>query len=292
VDASGDRIPAPVKASPSARRVARELGIDLAEIDGSGPKGRILERDVRDAAKAPRGPAPEMGSPLSPLRRTMAEKLHHWVNETAQFTLSAEADVTDLAGALGALRAGGSDAGYFAAVVRATALALHGHPRLTSQLVDGTRLVVADQISIGVAVAVDDGLLVPVLRAADTQSVDSLHGQIQELAARARQGSLGVDEQRGAVFSVSNLGAHRVDAFTPLLSPGESAILGIGRARLRPAVVDGQIDARVLMVLSLTVDHRIIDGVPAAAFLDDLLGLLERPGEVRAGSLTTSWLRP
>ena len=289
-DVRSEQPPPAVKASPAARRVAHELGVDLAGIDGSGPNGRIVERDVRDAATAPAEPPHETGRPLSPLRRTMAQKLHHWVSETAQFTLSAEADVTNLAEALRALRAGGRGPSYLAAVVRATALTLRGHPGLTSQLVDGTRLVVPDQIGIGVAVAVDDGLLVPVLRAADTQSVDSLHDEIQDLAARARKGALGVDEQRGAVFSITNLGGHRVDAFTPLLSPGESAILGIGRARLRPAVVDDQLGVRMLMVLSMTVDHRIIDGDPAAAFLDDLLGLLEHPDQVSAGSFTTSWL--
>ena len=131
-DVRSEQPPPAVKASPAARRVAHELGVDLAGIDGSGPNGRIVERDVRDAATAPAEPPHETGRPLSPLRRTMAQKLHHWVSETAQFTLSAEADVTNLAEALRALRAGGRGPSYLAAVVRATALTLRGHPGLTA----------------------------------------------------------------------------------------------------------------------------------------------------------------
>jgi pyruvate dehydrogenase E2 component (dihydrolipoamide acetyltransferase) len=284
--------PAPegrVKASPAARRLARELSVDLSSVSGSGPGGRVVEDDVRAAAGGVRGMPSVAGHPLSPLRRVMAEQLRDWVAATAQFTITAEADVTDLADALRRHRAGSAGAGYLEAVVLACAHALGRHPLLASRLVDD-RLVAPERIDIGIAVAVDDGLLVPVLREAATQDLDSLHRQIRHLAARARAGSLEVAEQSGAVFSITNLGAHRVDAFTPLLAPREAAILGLGRARPRPAVVGGEIRPRTMMVLSLTIDHRIIDGEPAAAFLDDLVALIEHPGRAAGGSSERGWL--
>jgi pyruvate dehydrogenase E2 component (dihydrolipoamide acetyltransferase) len=269
---------APVRSSPSARRLARELDVDLSRVSGSGPGGRIVEDDVRAAAAGgPPAEAPTEGQPMPALRRTMADKLHGWTQQTAQFTITAEADVTELAEGAAARRAAGGGWGYLEAVVRACALALPGHQLLGTRLTDERRLVPPEAIDIGVAVAVEDGLLVPVLRAADGRSLDTLHGDIQTLAARARDGSLELGDQQGAVLSVTNLGGHRVDAFTPLLAPGQSAILGMGRARRRPAVVDDRIVPRTLLVLSLTVDHRLIDGVPAAAFLDEVVGMLEQP---------------
>ena len=275
---------APAPASPAARRVARELGVDLATVTGSGPGGRIVEEDVRRAAAS--GGAAAAAGPssngdgrveaLTPMRRAIARRLVAAATETAQLTLTAEADVTDL----GALVKATPGASYTEAIVRACALSLGRHPRLGARLTDAGR-VLPSLLDIGVAVAVEDGLVVPVVREADRKDVAAIGREIRELATRARAGQLSEADTAGGVFTVTNLGAHRIDAFTPLLEPGQTAILGVGRARPRPAAVDGQVAVRTLVALSLTFDHRVVDGEPAAAFLDDVIALLEDPDRLR-----------
>lgn len=255
-------------ASPAARRLARELGVDISEVAGSGPGGRIVEDDVRAAVDggAPSGAV----TPLSPMRRAIAQRLTSGLATAAQLTLTAEADVTDLA-------AGSAPrTGYTEAVVRAVALAAREHGRVVARWADDG-LVAPATIDVAVAVAVEDGLMTPVVRAADGKDLPAIAAEIAELAARARDGDLAAAEMAGAGISVTNLGAHRIDAFTPLLDPPQTATLGVGRARLRPAVVDGEIVPRRLMTLSLTFDHRVLDGEPAAAFLDAVIARLERP---------------
>jgi len=289
-------------ASPAAKRLARELGVDLSSVAGSGPEGRIIEADVRAAAERVRaagpaaafpggaaaGPASTVGAPvgppatgrsepLTPMRRTIADKLRAGLAATAQLTITAEADLTALGEALAELsETTGTHISYTEAIVRAAALALRDHPRLTARL-SGSSLAYPDRIDIGVAVALDDGLIVPVVRDVDHQDLATLRAEIGALAERARSGALAPAETEGGCFSVTNLGRYRVDAFTPLLNPPQTAILGVGRARPRPAVVDGAIVVRNLVVLSLTFDHQVVDGAPAAAFLDTLIDLLERP---------------
>ncbi len=265
----------PVAASPAARRLALELGVDLTSIAGTGPDGRIVEANVRAAA----GEASSAGLvALTPMRRAIAERMRRGLLEAAQLTITAEADVTALADELAASSArSGQRATYTAAIVRASALALRHHPRAGAEWTgEGIRL--PERIDIGVAVALDDGLVVPVVRDAATKSLEQLDAEVADLARRARTAQLSEDETLGAVFSVTNLGSYRVDAFTPLLNPPQAAILGIGRARPRPAVVDGTIVVRTLVVLSLTFDHRVLDGAPAAAFLDAVVTALEDPG--------------
>jgi pyruvate/2-oxoglutarate dehydrogenase complex dihydrolipoamide acyltransferase (E2) component len=268
-----------VSASPAARRLARELGVDIASIAGSGPDGRIVEADVQAAAGDGRH-RPELVA-LTPMRRAIAERLRNGLLGSAQLTLTAEADVTALAEMLAAASAGGGPrATYTAAAVRACALALREHPRLGATWTDeGLRLPA--RIDIGVAVALDDGLIAPVVRDAAAKSLAELDREIADLAERARSARLTEVEMQGAVFSVTNLGGHRIDAFTPLLDPPQTAILGLGRARPRPAVVDGVVVPRTLVVLSLTFDHRVVDGAPAAAFLDQVIGALEDPAQLR-----------
>ena len=267
----------PLASSPAARRLALELGVDLASIAGTGPAGRIVEADVRAAA----GEGSRAGLvALTPMRRAIADRMRRGLLEAAQLTITAEADVTALADELAASSTrSGQPATYTAAIVRASALALRDHPRVGAAWTDaGLRL--PERIDIGIAVALDDGLVVPVVRNAATKSIERLDGEIADLARRARAAHLTEDETRGAVFSVTNLGAYRIDAFTPLLNPPQAAILGLGRARPRPAVVDGTIAVRTLVVLSLTFDHRVLDGAPAGAFLDAVITALEDPGRL------------
>ncbi len=276
--------PAPAPASPSARRLARELGVDLTSVTGSGPGGRIVEADVQAATARPA--STEAGStaasqpriePLTPMRRAIAERLSAWLGSTAQLTLTAEADVTALAAELERSSAGSQRrASYLEAVVRGLALALHHHPALGARWTDAG-LAYAGRRDIGVAVALPDGLITPVVRDADRKDLFALGREIAELAERARAGGLTPAEVEGGTLSVTNLGAYRIDGFTPLLNPPQTAIVGLGRARLRPAVVDGAIVPRLLIVLSLTFDHRVVDGAPAADFLTEVVGLLEDP---------------
>ena len=183
-------------------------------------------------------------------------------------------------GARASLAAWSADPGrrttYTEAIVRACALALRDHPRVAASWTE-RGLVRAERIDIGVAVALDEGLIVPVVRDADRKDLATLGREIADLAERARSGTLAPADTEGACFSVTNLGAYRIDAFTPLLNPPQTAILGVGRARPRPAVVDGVVVPRTLVVLSLTFDHQVVDGAPAAAFLGGIVGLLEAP---------------
>ncbi len=275
----------PAPASPAARRLARELGVDLALVTGSGPGGRIVEADVRAAAAPSGGSAAGSTAPpalLSLTRRRIADRLRTGHLATAQVTLTAEADLTELAARLATWStAWGRRTTYTEAIVRACALALRAHPRLSAWLTpDG--LVTPDRIDIGVAVAVEDALLVPVVRDADRRPLAEIGAAIETLAERARRGQLEAREMEGACFSVTNLGAYRVDTFTPLLDPPQTAILGVGRARPRPAVVGGVLAVRTVAVLSLTFDHQVVDGAPAAAFLDAVLDLLEDPDRLSA----------
>lgn len=267
-----------VAASPAAKRVAVELGIDLGSVAGTGPDGRIVEADVRTAAD--RGPSRTGLVALTPMRRAIAERMRSGLLETAQLTLTAEADVTALADVLAEAKArSGQRATYTAAAVRASALALREHPRLgATWTAAGLRL--PSRIDIGVAIALDDGLIVPVVRDATSKSLEQLDREIADLADRARSARLAEVETQGAVFSVTNLGGYRIDAFTPLLDPPQAAVLGLGRARPRPAVVDGSIGVRTQMVVSLTIDHRVVDGAPAAAFLDEVIAALEDPSRL------------
>jgi len=283
--ASAQPSPSPAPASPSARRLARELEVDLSTVAGSGPGGRIVEADVRAAADRSAREAPAPGptatlEPLSPMRRTVATRLTAGLREAAQLTLTAEADATALAAEIARLSGQwGRRAAYIEMIVRACALALRDHPRVGNQWTE-IGLVPPESIDVGVAVSIEDGLIVPVVRHADTKSVEDLSREIAGLAERARSGQITTPETRGATFTVTSLGAHRIDAFTPLLDLPQAAILGVGRARPRPAVVDGQVVPRMLMVLSLTIDHRVIDGEPAAAFMDRVIALLEDPASL------------
>jgi len=258
--------------TPAARKLAKEHGIDLTAVAGTGPGGRVTREDVEAAIAAAATAAPA-GEPLRGMRKTIAEHMLHSVQSTAQLTITTEADVTELVVRHHRLR------GEFAVtitdlVIEAVAAALRVHPRLNATAsVDAVRHHAA--IDVGVAVAVDDGLIVPVIRGADGKALRDLAVESRALADKARAGRLAADEVRGGTFTVTNLGMYGVDAFTPILNTPQVATLGVGRIVEKPAVHGGQIVARRMMVLSLTFDHRIVDGVPAAAFLRDVVARLQ-----------------
>jgi pyruvate dehydrogenase E2 component (dihydrolipoamide acetyltransferase) len=271
-----------ILATPAAKRLARERGIDLAEVTGTGPGGRIQEQDVlgqveRAAgapAVVPRGAA-RLNIPFAGMRKAIAEQMTDSLRTMAQVTITTEADVTPLIDLHERLKRT-TDLSLTTLMVKATASALHRHPLLNASLVGDEIQLLAD-INLGVGVALEEGLIVTVIRNADRLAVGQIDQELKRLSSAARAGSLNVDEVTGGTFTITNLGMYGVDAFTPIINPPEVAILGVGRVIEKPAVYRGEIARRSLMVLSLTFDHRLVDGAPAAAFLQTVREMLEQP---------------
>jgi pyruvate/2-oxoglutarate dehydrogenase complex dihydrolipoamide acyltransferase (E2) component len=201
----------------------------------------------------------------------------------AQLTLTTQADVTGLVELRDLLRQRWeARISYTDLIVKAVALALREHPVLNSMLL-GEEIVIHSEVNVGVAVALNEGLIVPVVREADRKTVLEVHAELQDLARRAREGTLSVDQVTGGTFTVTNLGMYGVDAFTPIINPPQVAILGVGRITEGLVLQEGQVVARSNMALSLTIDHRVVDGAPGAAFLQTLAQFLEHPALIFAG---------
>jgi pyruvate dehydrogenase E2 component (dihydrolipoamide acetyltransferase) len=277
--------------SPRAFRVAEELDVDWSQVNGSGRGGRVRERDVRAAvAQLSRGPGSSLatgppGASASAaavsLRRTIAARMTAGAQSTAPVTLTTTADATNLVSLRTQFKAAATTAavvpGYLAFIVKLAARALAEHPQLNQQWIDG-RIETPDGIHIAVAVDTTAGLLAPVLRDVAATGILEIAKRLHELTTRAESGQLRPAELTGGTFTISNLGAYGIDAFTPILNVPQCAILGLGRIERRPAVVDEQIVPRDQIVLSLTFDHRIVDGAPAAKFLATLRQAIENPG--------------
>ncbi len=267
--------PRPRAVSPRARRVAKALGVDCAGLKGSGRTGRIRERDVRAAA---RHDATTPGQAVTATRRAIAEKLLTSLRSTAPVTLTTTADATNLVNLREQFKAADQSVpGYTDVLVKLAAVALKAHPLLNARWDEG-RIVMQEGVHVGIAVDTEAGLLVPVVRDVASLSLREVAARSRDLVERARARRLTADEMRGGTFTVSNLGAFGVDAFTPIINYPECAILGVGRIRRQPAVVDDRVVPRDAVTLSLTFDHRIVDGAPAARFLDALRGCVENPG--------------
>ena len=259
-----------VVASPAARKRAQELGVDLATVTAS-KAGRISIEDVEAAARtgaAPTAPG-ERRLPLSRMRKAIATAMSRSNSEAPQFKL--ERDI-EMSGANERRKRAG--ASYTDVVVSAVARALVAHPRLRSRF-DGDSIVELPGAHIGLAVAVEDGLLVPVIRDADTKDLGALAKERERLEAAARSGHLVMDDLSGAVISVSNLGSFGVDRFSAIVNPPEAAIVAMGRVRDRVVAVGGAAAVRPMVTLTLSVDHRVADGADAARFLDDVAKQLE-----------------
>jgi len=297
--------PERIVASPLARKLAEEHGVDLAQVSGSGPGGRITERDVTafvDArAAAPAAPAPAEVSatlpavaaatgafePLNRVRRITADRMAASARSVARVTLLMEVDMTEAVRFRTQLapefeKRYGARLAYDAMIAKACAIGLAEHPHVNAQWQDadigqpaGLRL--QPNVNVGIAVAAEAGLLVVVVRDADQKPLAQVNSDLMGMVAKSKQGGLGPDELSGSTFTITNLGGYGVEAFTPIVNPPESAILGIGRIAKRPAVVDGQIVPRDLMYLSLAFDHRVVDGAPAAQFLRRVKECLEAP---------------
>lgn len=277
-------------ASPIARKLAAEMGVDLAMVEGTGPGGRITREDVERAAKtkvvAPaRPPSSSMASPsaangaiqasaipMRGMRKTIAARMHQSLRDTAQLTITTEADVTAAVEARERLKRE-FDLTYTDMIIHAAARALTRHPRMNSRL-DGESIVAMASSNVGMAVALEEGLIVPVLHEAERKSLREIAVSAKDLGERARAGKLRIEDVSGGTFTVTNLGTWGVDAFTPILNIGETGILGVGRIVEKPAIYRGEVTRRSMLTLSLTFDHRVIDGAPAAAFLGTIVDIL------------------
>lgn len=271
-------------AAPATRKRARELGVDLARVEGSGPEGRItradLERHMAPSTGASRGAGERR--PLGMRRKTIAARMLESRDRAVQLSLVEECDF----GALLSLRerlspaaeARGVRLQFLPFIVKATVAALREHPELNARYDDASEeLVLHSHVDLGIAAATDDGLLVPVLRAADERSLLGVAKEIERLGRGAREGGLAASELRGSTFSITSLGKLGGLFATPILNPPELGILGVHRVKERPVVREGKIVVGQIAHLSLTFDHRFIDGELAARFLYALIERLEAP---------------
>ena len=261
--------------SPRARRAARELGVDCTTLHGSGRTGRIRERDVQAAAATA---STGRLIPHTRIRKLTAARMVAGVTQPAPVTLTTKADATELVALRNRLKATGEDVPSFTdMLVRLTATALREHPLLQAQWRDDA-LFMPNAIHIALAVDTETGLLAPVLRDVDQLSLREVAANARALIAAARAGRLTAEQMRDATFTITNLGMYGVDAFTPIIHLPQCAVLGVGRIVREPAVVGERIVPRDMMTLSLTFDHRIVDGAPAARFLDMIRRSIEQPG--------------
>ncbi len=305
-----------VLSSPLARRMAAEAGVELQQMRGSGPGGRIIRRDVEAVASGPRAQpgspsarpataepqaaeaqpaapqgadAPTMASaaalssdfrdvPLTQIRKTIARRLSESIGPVPTFYLTAEFDMSKAAELRQQLAAMGDEykVSFNDIVLKATAVALSMHPEVNAAWM-GDRIRLHGRVHLGVAVAIEDGLITPVIFDADRKRISQISSEVKSLAARARERKLKPDEYTGSTFSVSNLGMFGIDQFTAIINPPEAGILAVGAVEDKPVVVDGEIQVRKRMRVTLSCDHRVIDGALGARFLQTLRRLIESP---------------
>jgi Pyruvate/2-oxoglutarate dehydrogenase complex, dihydrolipoamide acyltransferase (E2) component, and related enzymes len=282
----------PLRTSPLARKIAREHGIDLATVAGTGPQGRIVRADIEDAiAQAPKAPEAAPAVPavqagpdtvevsISRIRKVTAKRLTE-SQAVPHYFLTNIVDVERLVAfrkeVNEALAASGVKVSINDLIVRGVALALRQHPDVNASW-GGDKILRHNRINIGIAVATDAGLLVPVVADADRKSLSEIAPETVALAGRARDGKLSLDEMSGGTFSISNLGMFGIDEFTAMINPPEAAILAVGAASPVPVLRDGALVEVPKMKITLTVDHRVVDGATGAAFLRDLKAILEQP---------------
>jgi pyruvate dehydrogenase E2 component (dihydrolipoamide acetyltransferase) len=321
-----------VRATPAARRVAREEGVSLPEVKGSGPKGRIHEADVNEFSQSNKEGAQKVtplarkvaeaeavnietvqgtgsngkiyrrdvdkrlqsseenagASPkrvkMEGIRKIVAKRMVESKTTAPHVTLASEIDMTEAIRMREQLlnkveKNTGFRLSYTEIIMKAVAHTLKAHPGVNASL-DGEYIVYHEEVNVGLAVAVENGLLVPVVKNADQKGLAALTEDCKTLGRAARENKLKPDEMKGGTFTISNLGMYAIDAFTPVINQPESAILGVGRIQEKPVGVNGSIELRPMMSVSLSFDHRVIDGAPAAAFLTDLKSILEQPFEL------------
>ena len=285
--ASETRLPGgKIKASPRAKKKAKELGVDLSLVIGTGPKGRIVEKDVIDAKDA----TPQIAlsddrkvskvETMTPLRRTIARRMTQSALNP-HITMITEIDMTETVALRKELnlrveKAHGIRVSFNDIIVKAVADSLELFPKFNATLA-GNDLHIFDEVNIGVAMATEDGLIVVTIREANQKSITDIAIETKEKGKRAKKNKLTSDEMTGSTFTVSNLGSFKVDLFIPVINPPETAILALGQIKKKPVVVDDKIVIRSTMMASCAVDHRVLDGAPAGQFLAALKETLENP---------------
>jgi len=285
-----------VKASPVARRMADEAGLRVSEITGSGPGGRVVKRDVEASIAAGVSAPPSVAAPAMPvgkprlvdetlepsqMRKAIARRLVTSIGPVPHFFLTAEADmgrVLELRKTMNARLESGK-IGVNDILVKVAAEALTRHPEVNASW-EGDTIRRHGSADIGIAVAIEDGLITPVLRAADRKGLLQISVEAAELIGRAREKRLLPEEYQGATFSLSNLGMFDIDQFTAIINPPEAAILAVGSTIEKPVVVDGEIQVRRRMRVTMSCDHRVVDGATGARFLQTFTAMLENPLEL------------
>jgi pyruvate dehydrogenase E2 component (dihydrolipoamide acetyltransferase) len=277
IQATGGR----VKASPLARRIARERGIDLAALRGTGPEGRIVAEDVERAEAAPVAAAPAPAGKverreLTSTRKTIARRLTEaW--QIPVFQLQASADMTRVSALVARLREEDTKATVTDVLTKVCATALLRHRDVNAQWTDDA-ILLFPSANVGIAVATPQGLIVPVIRSAERLGLAEIAAARSDLVTRAREGKLQRADLEEGTFTISNLGMYRVEQFTAVLNPPQAAIVAVGTIEERAVPLDGEIAVRPMMTLTATFDHRAVDGAPAAEFLQTVKELLEEPG--------------
>jgi pyruvate dehydrogenase E2 component (dihydrolipoamide acetyltransferase) len=287
-------------ASPLARQLAREKGIDLASVSGSGENGRIVKRDVESAPQAPSEKAAEKvlpastanagngllesweDVPLSQMRKTIARRLSESLYTAPHFYLTMEINMDKAIEARKSINEfSGVKISFNDMVIKAVAASLRKHPKVNSSWL-GDKIRYNHHIHIGVAVAVDEGLLVPVIRFADTLTMSSISAHVKDLGSKAKNKQLQPSDWEGSTFTISNLGMFGIDEFTAIINPPDACILAVGGIKETVAVKNGQFVAANVMKVTLSCDHRVVDGAVGSAFLQTLKGLLEDPVRILA----------
>ena len=289
-----------VKASPLAKRLAGELGLDIAAVQGTGPGGRVVKRDIEMAAEAAAAaatvapvaptvaPAVPPGEefadvPLSQMRKTVARRLTESLGPVPHFFLTVDVDMTRALAARARvneiLAAQGAKASVNDLVIKATAAALTRHPECNAWW-QGSSIRRFGSVHMGVAVAIPDGLITPVVRDAHTKGLARIGAEVREMAGRAREKKLQPHEYTGSTFSISNLGMFGIEEFTAVINPPEAGIIAVGAVEERPVAVKGEVVVQPRMRITMSCDHRVIDGAQGARFLATLKSFLEEPAAI------------
>ena len=277
-----------VKSTPGARRLASKLGIDISDVSPSGPGERVVEDDVRNhttsspsetTSKLPPGlPETSQSVAMSGIRKSIADNMLSSISSTAQLTFMLEVDVTEAQKQRKSYSTDtGANLGMLHVLIKACSETLKRHPELNTILNNGN-ILYFDEINIGFAVALKEGLIVPVIRQVNDKNISEISNEARKLVENSKDGKVLPDSLVGATFTISVLGT--VDGFTPILNTGQSAILGVGRSVEKPVVKEGEIIVREMMTVSLTVDHQVIDGAVAASFLRRFQQTVERPSAI------------
>ena len=282
--------PAP-KITPLAAEMVKQEGLDISTITGTGENGKITRQDVERALAALKVAPQEEPSlvkviPFEGIRRVIADNMHASLQNAAQLTAFTEVDVTEMVRFRDLMRAEykkdeSVQISYNDIIVMATARVLMSHRIMNSTLI-GEEILVHDTVHLGIAVALSEGLIVPKLRNAEKKNLLQIAREVRQLAQKAREGALSVEDVTNGTFTISNVSMLDMDGFTPVLNPPETGILGVGRVIEKPAVFNGEITIRHMMTLSLTFDHRVVDGAPAMTFLKDLARRLAQPTLIMA----------